>query len=106
MELNKALRRIVTGHWRLLLLFTLLPVLIIGALQVNGKPGYTASARVQASSTPPSTTTEADAVLNRAQGFATSTTAVQEALQQAQITNRSVAEMVHEVGVTRIGGSA
>ncbi|TDT94110.1 capsular polysaccharide biosynthesis protein [Streptomyces sp. 846.5] len=106
MELNEALRRIVTGHWRLLLLFTLLPVLIIGALQVNGKPGYTASARVQASSTPPSTTTEADAVLNRAQGFATSTTAVQEALQQAQITNRSVAEMVHEVDVTRIGASA
>lgn len=106
MELNEALRRIVFGHWRLLLVFTLLPVLVIGALQATGSPRYTASARVQASSAPPSTTTEADAVLNRAQGFATSTTAVQNALQQARITDRSVATMVHEVGVNRIGTSA
>ncbi len=106
MELNEALRRIVIGHWRLLVMFTLLPVMVIGALQLRSAPLYTASARVQASSTPPSTTTEADAVLNRAQGIATSTTAVQKALEQAQVTDRSVANVVHEVGVSRIGTSS
>lgn len=105
MELNEAMHRIVVGHWRLLLVFVLLPALVIAGLQMRGRPGYAATARVQASNQTPSTTTEADAVLNRAQGIATSPSVVQRALDQAKITDRSPAQTIKETSLSRVGTS-
>ncbi|MEY9874757.1 capsular polysaccharide biosynthesis protein [Streptacidiphilus sp. MAP12-33] len=105
MELNEALHRIVIGHWRLLMVLTLLPVLVIGALQMRARPGYAATARLQASNQTPSTTTEADAVLNRAQGFATSQSVVERALQQAGITDRTPTKIEQETSLSRVGTS-
>jgi capsular polysaccharide biosynthesis protein len=106
MELNEALHRIVLGHWRMLLVLTLLPVLVIAALQMRDKPGYAATARVQASNQTPSTTTEADAVLNRAQGIATSVSVVERALQQGHVTSRTPTQVMQETSVSRVGTSA
>ncbi|NIH83910.1 hypothetical protein [Amycolatopsis granulosa] len=107
MELNEALRRTFAGHWRLLVCAVALPLLVVAALQALAVPAYVATSRIQASSTPPSTDTEADAVLNRVAGIATSPSVVNDALRQAGITNRNADQVAgNEVAVTRLGSSA
>jgi capsular polysaccharide biosynthesis protein len=107
MELNEALHRVVVGHWRLLAVLLVLPLLIVGALHALASPAYVATARVQASSTSPSTDTEADAVLNRVAGVVTSTSVVNQAMEEARINNRNAAAVAaDEVSVTRLGSSA
>jgi capsular polysaccharide biosynthesis protein len=106
MELNEALHRVVVGHWRLLLVLTLLPVLVVVGLQLRSHPGYAATSRVQVSDQTPTTTTEADAVLSRAQAIATSTSIVQRAIWDAHLTGHVPADFAHEIKLSRIGTSA
>ena len=106
MELNEALRRTVAGHWMLVVALIVLPVLVVGTLHLTTVPTYTAAARVQASSTPPGSDTEADAVLSRVDGIATSSTVINQALAKAKITGRSADQLAPEVGVSRLGSSA
>ncbi len=106
MELNEALRRIVVGHWMLIVALIVLPVLVVGGLHVSTVPTYTAAARVQASSSPPGSDTEADAVLSRVDGIATSSTVINQALAKTKVTSRTTAALTPEVGVSRLGSSA
>lgn len=107
MELNEALRRTFVGHWRLLVCLVALPLLIVGVMHATAVPTYVANGRIQASSTPPGTDTEADAVLNRVAGVATSPGVINDALRQAGITNRSADQLAGtEIAVARMGSSA
>jgi capsular polysaccharide biosynthesis protein len=106
MELNEALRRTVTGRWTLIVTLIILPVLVVAALGLAKPPTYSAVARVQASSTPPGSDTEADAVLSRVDGIATSSTVIDPALAKAKITDRNVGQITPEIGVNRLGTSA
>ncbi|HEX3648995.1 MAG TPA: hypothetical protein VHV49_11240 [Pseudonocardiaceae bacterium] len=106
MELNEALRRTVVGHWILIVALTVLPVLVVAALHLSTAPTYSAAARVQASSTPPGSDTEADAVLSRVAGIATSSTVINQALADAKITGRAATAVAPEIGVSRLGTSA
>jgi hypothetical protein len=107
MELNEAMRRTFAGHWRLLACFVAVPLLIVAVLHVLAAPSYVATGRIQASSTLPGTDTEADAVLNRVAGIATSPSVVRDALRQAGITTRDANQVAaDEVAVNRLGSSA
>ncbi len=106
MDINEAFRRIVAGHLRLITGFLLIPVLAVVALAGTSGHGYLASARIQAATTSIGSETEADALLNRVVGVATSTTIVDQALHTAKIANRSAADVAREVTVSRLGASA
>lgn len=107
MEVNEALARILVGHWRVLLTCLLLPVIAVTALQVLKTPEYVATTRLQASSSPPGSDTEADSVLNRVKGIATSPDVVGNALARAGIGGRSAtAVAADEVTVARLGSAA
>jgi capsular polysaccharide biosynthesis protein len=106
MELNEALRRIVIGHWMLIVALVVLPVVVVAGLHLSTVPTYSAAARVQASSSPPGSDTEADAVLSRVDGIATSSTVINQALAKTKITGRTAAQLSPEVAVNRLGSSA
>jgi capsular polysaccharide biosynthesis protein len=106
MELNEALRRIVIGNWMLIVALVVLPVLVVAGLHLSTVPTYSAAARVQASSSPPGSDTEADAVLSRVDGIATSSTVIDQALAKTKTTGRTADQIAPEVGVVRLGSSA
>lgn len=106
MEINEALRRTIGGHWRLLVVCIVVPLMAVGALHFDAERSYEATGRVQASSTLPGTVTEADAVLNRVKGIATSTSVINQALQQVDHPGRSTAEVAEDkITVRRLGSS-
>lgn len=105
MEMNEAFRRIVVGHRRLLLFFALAPLLVVAVLTATTHPSYAASARIQQSSAKVGSDTEADSVVNQVRGIATSTTAVNQALQAAGVNDRPASEVAGEVTVTQFGAS-
>lgn len=107
MEVNEALRRIIPGHWVILLLALILPVSVVGVVASQKPASYVSSARIQASSTPPGSDTEADSVLNRVKGVATSTSVVTRALSKVKGPTRSPTQVAaSEVGLSRLGSSA
>jgi capsular polysaccharide biosynthesis protein len=106
MEFNEALRRIVVRHGRLLVLFVLVPMLVVTALQLRNGRTYVSTARVQASATLPTTEVEANAMLSRVKAVATSGSVVDTALTKTKITDRTPAQLAHETTVSRLGGSA
>jgi len=107
MEVNEALRRIIPGHWVILLLDLILPVSVVGVMASHKPASYVSSARIQASSTPPGSDTEADSVLNRVKGIATSTSVVTRALSKVPGPTRSATLVAaSEVDVSRLGSSA
>jgi capsular polysaccharide biosynthesis protein len=105
MELNEAFRRIVLGHLRLLVPFILLPALGTAWLAMSARTEYSASARIQASTATIGSDTEADSLLNRVRGVATSAAIVQNALNTAQVADRSASNIASEVTVSRLGSS-
>jgi capsular polysaccharide biosynthesis protein len=105
MELNDAVRRIFVRHTRLIICCVLLPLLAVAALAVRSGREYTATARIQAAAVDPDSDTQADAVLNRAQGVITSPDVVQAALDQAGVRSDSTRFAEKQVGVSRLGSS-
>lgn len=105
MEMNEAFRRIVVGHRWLLLLFALAPLVAVAVITASAHPGYSASARIQQSSAKVGSDTEADSVVNQVRGIATSTTAINQALQAAGVNDRPASDVAGEVTVTQFGAS-
>ncbi|MFI9150176.1 hypothetical protein [Streptomyces sp. NPDC053367] len=106
MELNEALRRTVGGHWRLLVLFLVLPMLVVATLELGDARTYVSKARVQASATLPTTDVQANAMLSRVRAVATSGSVLKEALKRSGVDDRSQAQVAAETHVARLGGSA
>lgn len=106
MEFNEALRRTVGGHWRLLVLFLVLPMLVVSGLELRDGGAYVSKARVQASATLPSTDVQANAMLSRVKAVATSSSVVSTALEESQVTDRTPAQVAKETRVSRLGGSS
>ncbi|HET7659244.1 MAG TPA: hypothetical protein VFK66_02570 [Oryzihumus sp.] len=105
MEMNEAFRRIVVGHRWMLLLFAVAPLLVVAVLTASAHPAYVASARIQQSSAKVGSDTEADSVVNQVRGIATSTTAINQALQAAGVNDRRASDVAGEVTVTQFGAS-
>ncbi|MDN3025502.1 hypothetical protein [Streptomyces sp. S.PB5] len=106
MEFNEALRRTVGGHWRLLVLFIVLPMLVVGVLELRDARAYVSKARVQASATLPATDVQANAMLSRVKAVATSSSVVSTALEESKVTDRTPAQVAKETRVSRLGGSS
>ncbi|WP_433503768.1 hypothetical protein ACQP04_29350 [Pseudonocardia halophobica] len=105
MDVNEILLRVVRGHWRLLLAGILVPLIVVGAVSAMTPRTYVSTARLQASTALPGTDTEADAILNRVTGIATSPAVVKQAVTQASVP-RDPQSVIDEVSVTRLGSSA
>ncbi len=105
MGLSEPYRCIVSGHWRLITWFVLLPIAAVAALGSTASTKFVATARIQASSATLGSDTEADSLLNRVKGVATSTSVVAQAMRTAHISGRDAAEVAGEVSVTRLGSS-
>ncbi|SNX65356.1 hypothetical protein SAMN06272735_7193 [Streptomyces sp. TLI_55] len=106
MEFNEALRRTLGGHWRLLVLLVVLPMVVVTAVGLSGSSTYVSKARVQASATLPTTDVQANAMLSRVRAVVTSGSVVNAALRKADITGRSASAVAHRTKVSRLGGSA
>jgi capsular polysaccharide biosynthesis protein len=106
MDVNEVFQRIVIGHLRLLVVGVLLPVAVLLATRPSGGVSYVATARVQASSATIGSTTEADSVLNRVKGIATSTAIIEQARLAAGLTGRDAVSLTSEISVTLLGSSA
>jgi len=108
MELNEVVQRIVVGHWRTLLLCLLVAINVVVARSLlDSTPAYSSTARIQASSTPPGSDTEADSVLNRVKGLASSGRVLTQTMQEAGVTNRDVTVLgATGLRVSRLGTSA
>ncbi|MDQ2750995.1 MAG: hypothetical protein M3Y44_15920 [Actinomycetota bacterium] len=85
--------------------FVLLPIAAVIGLGSVTHTHYVASARIQASSATIGSDTEADSVLNRVRGIATSRAIIGEALQASGV-HRSAQQAESEISVSRLGSSA
>ncbi|MDP9093373.1 MAG: hypothetical protein M3N95_10665 [Actinomycetota bacterium] len=106
MELNEVFRRIVVGHLRLVVVAVVVPLAVLFATRPSGSVSYVATARLQASSATIGSTTEADSVLNRVKGIATSTAIIEQARLAARIGGRDAVSLSREISVTLLGSSA
>ncbi|HET8599731.1 MAG TPA: hypothetical protein VFL99_05340 [Segeticoccus sp.] len=107
MELTEAIRRIVAGRWAILVGCFVIAVGGTLAVTLLASPLYTSTARMQATTTPPGSDSEADSILNQVQGVATSPRVISLALQDAKLSgHRDPTNVATNVQVTRIGTSA
>ncbi|WP_427165442.1 hypothetical protein ACQF4J_09200 [Streptomyces sp. C1-1] len=106
MEFNETLRRTAGGHWRVLVLFIVLPILVVGALEFGNARTYVSRARIQASATLPQTDVQANAMLSRVKAVATSGSVIKPALKQAKVTDRTQGRVAREIRISRLGGSS
>lgn len=107
MELNEVIRRVVIGRWPLILACLVLAVGTTVAVSLAKHPVYASTARMQASSDAPGSDTEADSILNRVQGIATSSHEVGNALQAAGIHGIPASHFIpNGITVSRLGSSA
>lgn len=107
MELTEALRRILSRRW--LIVLALVAVAVGGtiAMTVVAEPLYASTARMEATSTPPGSDTEADSILDQVLGVATSPSIVSRALHDAHVRGHpSLRDVSGDVQVDRIGTSA
>ena len=105
MNVNDALQRL-WRHRLLLVLCALLPPLVVLIVGLVVPSTYAATTRLVISASNPGTDTEADAVMNRATGVATSTAVVGQALDSLPASQRApVAEVIPEISVVRLGSS-
>lgn len=106
LEINEAFGRIIRGHLLLIVTLTVLPLVIMAAFTGRGPLAYSATARIQASNHTIGSDVEADSVLNRVIGVATSESMVSQALAAANIADRNALTVgQHEVSVVRLGSS-
>jgi len=105
MEINEILLRLLRGHWKLLLVAFVVPVLAVGVVVGATPRTYAAWARIQAGTSLPGSDTEADALLNRVKGVATSDAILRSALASARITGRDLRTLANQVDVNRLGSS-
>lgn len=105
MNVNDTLRRL-SRHWRLVVVCALLPPLVVLVAGLLAAPSYTATARLVVSASNPGTDTEADAVMNRATGVATSAAIVNQAVATLPPYQRlPLAQAIPEISVVRLGSS-
>lgn len=105
MNVNDTFRRL-SRYWRLMVVCALLPPLVVVVVGLVAAPSYTATARVVVSASNPGTDTEADAVMNRATGIATSTAVVSQALGSLPVSQRApLDQVIPEISVVRLGSS-
>lgn len=106
MGINEPFRCIVAGHRLLLAVFVIAPLALVAAFAARGTNQFAATSRIQATSDTLGSDTEADSVLNRVRGIATSTDTVRRALADAKVQGRDPAYIAaHEIALSRLGSS-
>ena len=107
MELNEAGRRIIGQHWRLIVLFVALGVVVGALLHQGDVKTYTASTRLVLDTPDPTSRQESAAIADAAKAIATSPAQVRAALAKADATGRDPAEVAkQDVSVRALGTSA
>lgn len=107
MELNEVIRRLLVGRRLLILACLVVTVGTMLAISLSKAPSFSSTARLQASATAPGSDTEADSILNRVTGIATSPREVDNAMQAAGINGIPAAHFIHGgITVSRLGSSA
>ncbi len=104
MELHEFFARVVVRHGWLLVATVALGVVGAAVFAFASSAKYTATGRLQAASTAPSSETEAAAVSDRVKGIATSDQVLTQAIAAAKL-DRTARLVEPEVSVTRIGSS-
>jgi len=103
--LDEAVGRILRRHLALLAVFLVLPAAVLLAVH-RPQPEYLASARLQMTGGPASSTTQADAISNQAAALATSPGYVQQALREAGVKRPPLLDYIkHNISVVRQGES-
>jgi capsular polysaccharide biosynthesis protein len=105
MTIDEALHRIVRGHWVLILLAVLLPVVLAVSYESRTPELYEAVGRVQLGSDLAASNVQADASSERALGIATSPGVVRRALDKAGLKADAGAFAKDHVDVRRVGVS-
>lgn len=106
MELNEVGRRIVGQHWRLILAFVAIGLLVAGLTNVGGKASYVASTRLALDTPDPETQAAAQAIADTAGAIATSPTQVAHALASAKVHSRNATDIAgHHVSTRSLGTS-
>jgi capsular polysaccharide biosynthesis protein len=107
MGITEPFRCIVLGHIRLIGALFAVPLCIAIIAMPMSSSRFVASSRIQASSAALGSTTEADSILNRVSGVATSPAIVAAALKAAGIAHHDAATTAgKDVAVRRLGSSA
>jgi len=90
----------------MLMACALVPIVAVAALLAFSPARYTASARIQASSADVGTDIQADSVVNRVRGIATSPAVVGQAMRKAGVHGRSPMDVgKHDITITELGSS-
>jgi capsular polysaccharide biosynthesis protein len=105
MTVDEALHRVVRGHWRLILICLVLPVVVMFYRGSTQPVMYEAVGRLQFGTTLASSNVEADAASTRALGIVTSPGVVQQALAEAHFPADPVQFALDHIDVRRVGVS-
>ena len=106
MTIDEAAHRVVRGHWLLLLVCMLLPVVATVVIGNRVTPLYEAVARVQMGRDPAASNVQADATSERVLGIATSLSVVQAGLDAAGLAVDPAKFARDHVDVRRVGVSS
>jgi capsular polysaccharide biosynthesis protein len=107
MTLDELLRRIVRGHWIVILLCVFVPVAATVVLQTRAAREYVATVRLQVSASAPMSTIEAEALESRVLALASTPRLVGDALDEAQLNPLTAPAVARdEVSSRRLGQSS
>lgn len=106
MTIDEAVHRVVRGHWLLLLICMVLPV--VGSIVIGDRtpPLYEALARVQMGRDPAASNVQADATSERVLGIATSVSVIRSALDDVDLVVDPATFADQHVAVRRVGVSS
>ena len=103
MTVEELFRRIVRAHWAVITVCVLIPLATVGLLETQQQPTWMGMVRIQVGSSPPSSTTEAEALSSRVLALATTPTLVREALAKANLERDAQTVALHHVAAERLG---
>src|ERR1700761_3394716 len=109
MTIDEILRRVVKAHLRLILVCVLVPVAVVALIDLRTPTMYVAQVRVQTTSTPPGSASEADGLSSRVLAVASTPGIVQAALRDAgqpADAAHAVDVATHQVTAERLGESS
>jgi capsular polysaccharide biosynthesis protein len=104
-ELHEAIRRVLLGHWRLILSCVVVAVAAVTFMHRADQRTYTASSRLVLDTQDPQTRFESVGIADTAKAIATSPAQLQSAVRNAHVGPRDVTDLAQHVTVQALGMS-
>ena len=104
MELQEVARRVLLGHWKVIVALVIASALVVTAIHLREAPTYTAATRLVIDAPAPTSGTEATAIADAAKAIVTSPTHIIAALTTAGIV-RDPVEVARNITLTPLGTS-